>query len=366
MRRILAIGLMIVVSLLFFSTAVLAKEVTVTGYGTSRDDALRDAMRAAVEQALGTLVNSETLVQNAQVVNDEIYTKSHGFVEDYQIISEQQANGQVAVTARITVNTEPNSKLRTKLQQLRLIDSIGDPRIGVIISEYYLSQPVIDPSGETTVVRVLRDAGFNRIVDPNQLAKNRYTDVIKAIAHGDRQSALNLATAHQLDFLVVGEAFSEYAGNLENSGVHSCRATMEAKIFKVDTGEIIAANSFQAGGVDITKFTAAKKSLNNAGELMGKFLVDKLMAYAGNPEKTLQLIIKGIPSYNKLSIIDSGLRRTNGVKNVFVRSYTSGTAVIDLNFTGNPRSLAATLEKLDGVNLAVVDVSNSVLQLVVR
>lgn len=343
------------------------KEVTVKGYGISRDEALRDALRNAVEQAVGTLVDSQTLVQNAEVVNDEIYTKSQGFVQDYNIISEQKNGGQTVVTAKVKINTSPNSALMSKLQKLKLIEvGLRDPRIGVIIPEFHISAPIPDPAGETAVIRKLREAGFTRILDPKQTQSIRNRNVIKAIAEGNKKEAIALATKFHLDYLIVGEAFSQYAGNLENSGVHSCRARVEAKLFKVDTGEIIATHGFHAGGVDITEFTSAKVALNNAGEMMGDYMVEQLMNYASNPEKGLQILVKGVTSFNKVSILESELKQIKGVKTVFVRDYSAGVATIDINYTGAPKTLAAALAKINNINLDVTEVSNSAIQAIMK
>ena len=68
-----------------FST-VLAQEITVSGYGNTFEDAERDALRTAVEKAVGTMVDSQTLVQNNQLVNDEIYTHSKGYITNYSVL----------------------------------------------------------------------------------------------------------------------------------------------------------------------------------------------------------------------------------------------------------------------------------------
>ena len=41
----------------------------------ARDEALRDAMRKAIEQAVGTVISSETIVENFQLLSDRIYTQ---------------------------------------------------------------------------------------------------------------------------------------------------------------------------------------------------------------------------------------------------------------------------------------------------
>lgn len=54
--------------LLALSNITYAQITDVTGIGEDSDSALRDAKRNAVEQVVGTYINSETLVSQASVV----------------------------------------------------------------------------------------------------------------------------------------------------------------------------------------------------------------------------------------------------------------------------------------------------------
>lgn len=54
--------------LLALSNITYAQIADVTGIGEDSDSALRDAKRNAVEQVVGTYINSETLVSQASVV----------------------------------------------------------------------------------------------------------------------------------------------------------------------------------------------------------------------------------------------------------------------------------------------------------
>ena len=347
----------------FWAGAALAKEVTVTGVGDTRDAALKDALRLAVEQAVGTLVESETLVRNMEVVKDEIYAKSRGFVQDWDVLEEGRSGGQFTVTARVRVDTSPNSALMTKLQRLKLIEvGLRDPRIAVIIPEFYLSAPSPAPAGETEVIRKLIEAGFNRVVDAKQVAYLRYSDALRRASQGNREDIKEIALNLGVDYLIVGEASSQYVGNLQDSGIHSSRAQIEARLIKADNAEIIAARSFQAGGVDVAEAASAKVALRNAGAMMGDYMVRQLMTFASNPEKGLSLIIRRVTSVGKVNMLVAELREISGVKNVFFRTYTGGVATLDLNYTGTPQTLATALGKLSSATLDVTQVTDSAIE----
>ena len=338
---------------------VSAQTILVEGQGPTREAALRDAMRQAVEHAVGTLIDSQTLVQNNTVLQDEIYAKSQGYIRNYAIVSEQQAGGFVTLRAKVTVDSQPNSALMTKLQRLKIIDlGLGDPRIGVVINEHYI-RPIPDPAAETAVINQLAETGFRRIVDPNSLAQIRRSNAVKAIMQGDTRAALQMIAKDSMDYLIVGEGFAEYAGRDPGGSIASCRARVEARLIKVDTGEIIAAQGFHAGGIDVTEFTAAKKSLNNAGKAAGKYFAEKLLAYAANPEKGMQIKVIGVNDYSMVNLLNRSIKQQTGISNVFLRDFQQGTALLDINYTGSPSVLAEQLEAMPQLPVKVIEISNN-------
>ncbi|HBO84001.1 MAG TPA: hypothetical protein DD641_03325 [Deltaproteobacteria bacterium] len=70
---------------------VTAKGVAAIEQGNTaiaRDIALQDALRNAVEQAVGTMIDSETLVESYQVLRDSVYSKSSGYIQKYTMLKE--------------------------------------------------------------------------------------------------------------------------------------------------------------------------------------------------------------------------------------------------------------------------------------
>ena len=355
--------LVMILTLLFCQVAW-AKDVIVDGYGPSRDDAIRDALRLAVEQAVGTLVDSQTVSNNNQIITDEIYTKSQGFVRDYHIIKEHNTGGTYTISANVSVDVEPNSALYTKLTKLKLIEvALRDPRIAVIIPEFYQSSALPSSSSGASVIEHLRNAGFKHVIDARQLRNIEHNQIVRAILDNDYESAKVLATTEKLDFVIVGEATSQYIGDLYNSGIKSSRAHISAKVLKVDTGEIIAAHDFDASGADVTPAVSAKKALTVCGDKVGDYMVKKLMEYASDPDKPVTIIIKRA-TFQKLSDIQKALKGVSGVKSVFLRSYNTGIAQIDVTYTGSPKVLADAMQNADGVSLDIIGISNSAIDAV--
>lgn len=342
MKRISFILLLVCIVLSAVIAAYAAdREAVVVGYGASYQSALDDALRSGVEKAVGVLLDSQTLVKNYQTVSDEIYLQAQGFVKDHTVLQEEKDNGLFRLTVRVVIDTEPDSALLTKLQRLGLIiNRLENPRIAVIIPEYHLTHFAPDPAGETAVILKLQQAGFKRIIDPAQLSNIRNKNAVQAILAGDKKMLANLCRKYDVDFIITGEAFSEYAGNILNSGVHSCRARVEAKLIKADTGQIIAANGFQSSGVDIAEVMAGKNALTKAGELMGDYLVSELLKHAGDSQKELVVVVKGLSSYEKLNAVVNELKQIRGIKSIYIRDYGNGIASLDVDYSGLLKGLA--------------------------
>src|SRR5258706_1926454 len=57
--------------------------------GKARDTAVENALRKAVEQVVGTIIESETATDKYEILSDKIYSQSKGFIKSYKILSEE-------------------------------------------------------------------------------------------------------------------------------------------------------------------------------------------------------------------------------------------------------------------------------------
>lgn len=80
--------------------------LTVTSDGSTKDEAIKNALRTAIEQAYGAFVSANTTILNDELVKDEIVTVSNGSIKEYNILSEyENPNGAgYGVTAKATVS----------------------------------------------------------------------------------------------------------------------------------------------------------------------------------------------------------------------------------------------------------------------
>lgn len=351
---------------IFSANITFAQNITIFGYGDSYDDAERDALRNAVEKAVGTLIDSQTLIRNNTLIEDEIYTTSRGFINNYTVVNKKYNNGNYEVYINADVDTNPNSRLMNELTRLGIIDKrLRDPKIAVIIPEYHIAARIPDPAGETAVIRKLTEAGFSRITDVSNIRYN--FNKVYALSNNDLRS---LADSLNVDILIVGEAFSQGVGDVgkfigngrRDVGIVSCKARLEAKIFIVKTGQIIAANGVYGTAADLTEFIAAKKALNDAGEKMGDYIIDKLISFGSSNNQSIEVSVQS-SDFNKVNKINSLIKNIPGVKSSLITDYANGKATINVKYSGTPQVLFSKLSDIVDFNISIKSISYNTLSI---
>jgi hypothetical protein len=107
----------LIIILVFLTNIAFAKNITVTGYGNSKDEALKSAFQNAVEQEVGVLVDSKTVIRNNKLIKNKILTYSNGFIKDYKKISAKQQMGFWTVKINAVVESQ---KLLSKIKEIKL------------------------------------------------------------------------------------------------------------------------------------------------------------------------------------------------------------------------------------------------------
>lgn len=264
----------------FFATLVLflainfsvaAQEVTVEGVGITRDEAVANAERVAVEQIVGTFIDSQTLVENAMVKLDEIYMHAQGYVSNVKILSEKQSNGLYRVTAKMNVASEPDSSL---IGQLETVMRLNDPRIAVIMLKDDAATGTHDELAETALNDKLLTVGFSHVVDADIVANLENARLLERIYNGER-GLVGIGSSHGADYLVLGKTHTnsqnvrlpDYkTGGYKEMAMIVANADITARIVKLSTGDIVGTFSVTAKGNDVIKDNAERNAIRAAAE----------------------------------------------------------------------------------------------------
>ena len=360
--------------LLALSNITYAQIADVTGIGEDSDSALRDAKRNAVEQVVGTYINSETLVSQASVVSDEIYAKSVGFITDVRVLDEGKRNGAYYVHAKIDVNTNPNSELMNRIE---MVKALGDPRIGVVVfknataSDYGSPERSYDDITEESVNSKLLSMGFSHVMDANIVAKLRNSSLLNSLYNGDT-NLIGDTGGLGVDVLVLAQSNVDAAkinhtqqdGTTVDTQLVRGIADITGKVVMLATGNIQGTFSVHGQGIDISENTANNKALKNASANVAAEVGKILRKKAAKAFDGLQ-IIASVNDDEKLEELVADLKNLKGVQGVYMREYQNGKAVIDIESNQQLHILLRMLKEKSRLGLFNEGITNNTMELLV-
>ncbi len=105
MKRISSIAVALICALISYAQSIEEVTLTVSSDGPTKDEAVKNALRSAIEQAYGAFVSANTTILNDEIVKDEIVTVSNGSIKEYKELScTPTQNGGQYVTLQAIVS----------------------------------------------------------------------------------------------------------------------------------------------------------------------------------------------------------------------------------------------------------------------
>ena len=112
------------------TAAILNKDAT-----QARDRAIENALRTAVERVVGTMVDSDSLVKDNDLLSDKIYTQTTGYISNYKILSESSDTDSNIYSVKVEASVKEGN-LSNDLKSLGvLIHRMEGGRAAVALQE---------------------------------------------------------------------------------------------------------------------------------------------------------------------------------------------------------------------------------------
>lgn len=355
-----------------------AQTVTATGFGAilagdmvkAREDATNDALRKAVEQVVGMMIDSRTVTENFMLLEDKIYTKTSGYVQSYkEISSTQRVDNSLEVTVEAVVKT---GDLKNDLEGiLTTLRREGMPRTMVLIKEENIGQHQWQitsdlNTAETALMNTLMGYGFP-FVDASTARANIAKDAVMAAINGDANAAAAIAKRSGAEILIVGSAKTTVTQLpvMKSSGMKTCSANMNLRVIRADDAMIIATSSARGVSAHIDELTGSSQALEKAAQQSAEELKDKIIQkfqqnqYAN---RQIQFQVLNITSFEQLNTLKNSLPYyVRGVKNIYQRSFEAGSALFDIEITQKAETVASELsaKNIEGIDLEIIGVTQN-------
>lgn len=351
------------------------KQITADGVASigtdpaaARDKAIEDALRRAVEQAVGTIVESETAVEKYQLLSDRIYSHSSGYVKNYSVVSEKQDGNLMRVTISAEVSAGDLSNdlagiglLQRRMKYPRVMVSIVEDNV-LSTASYWQAYSVSTSQAESTVNLRMKEKGFN-IVDPNFMRKSLNAQEARQAWEGDYATAGRFGKRLGAEIVIVGQAAStRAANNIMGSDLLSVSSTINAAAVKAGTGEVIAQASGKGTAAHINEVAALQESLKKASDQVADQLIEGILdtwQKESSSTRTIALEVNDI-STQELERLKASLEKMRGVSEILVRNFSGGSADISIQAKTDGQELSALIAKTPFSGFKLVLVQSSV------
>ncbi len=356
--------------LLFFLLAVstayalpLQGEATVHAVGASRirggdlsaarQEAINAGLSAAVHRVLTDLLPPETVSGNFQALNEVLLNQTDAFVRTYKVLAHSTlaANYRTVIEATVSVD---RVKEALKTAGIHLVQR-QFPSVLLCIAESYIDDPAPRYwwSGRSATNGAIAgdnlslafaEAGFV-VMDPLAGVEfSGYPPELRAT------EAVSIGRQLQAEVVIVGLARTEDLTN-SGTGTSSYRGSITARAFRVSDGLQIAQTQRTVLVNDFEAEEPATSALSNAADRAAADLTAQIdsfwfkQAVAGN---RIEMAIHGI-SGNMANFVRfrGAVSNLSGVERLQLKEMAGDAAVLNLEFRGNPRTLADALLRLE-------------------
>jgi len=326
----------------------------------AREEASALAKRNAVEQAVGTLVTSETRVENFELISDRILTKASGYIKRFEILKETVRKDSLRIAAKVVVTVDT---VKDDLIALNLLQAaIHKPRIMLLFAGEGLARQAADAI-RTEMSTGFLEKEFNLIDPPKSGAEVKAA--LRAAASGDIGAVAKLGAQLGAEVVLTGvvKATSKDMGE-EYANMISCSVAVGIQAVRASNGKILASRDLSDKTIHISADQGVRKAALTLARKGFEGLLEDLVAVWTREVaqgETIQVRLRNI-SYKQLILLEEAIRKLRGVTDLHERSF-SGEArlgIVDVDYRGETRTLAQDLSKfrIGGRDLDIVSVKS--------
>lgn len=183
--------------------------IGINGFGNNNSEALKDAKRNAITQAVGSYIQSETTINQSKLENDKIHEYGKGLIQEHCVVDSREAYNQYSVTIDAIVAKE--KIIKTLMQSGVEIVFTGEDIAAAMKSEL---DRIDNESKQIDIIMSNLNPGPPFVFSLKELGVREKFTLVGTQQKIDRDNkTLKIAIA-------VKPNYSNYFKNLENSLKH--------------------------------------------------------------------------------------------------------------------------------------------------
>jgi len=298
------------------------------------DEAVMDAKRNAIEQAVGVYVSSQTLVRNFQLVDDTILSKSQGYITEWEKIKESSNMGLLEVVIQAKVKM---GKIKNDVSGIKRLIQEKNPHVMIAVREKIGKSGYRNKFQNNYISQAenkLKDVFLNYkvIIKEPTLSKNGKRAVMY-LFNEDFEPIKKVAKERSIDLIIFGEAVA-FASSFRSGDMVSYQSDINLKAVELDTGNIIASASAHGADINMNRMTGMKNAIADASKKAGEEIIRDCVNWwkdslSGKGYKLeISLVSDKYESVEKfISNVESNIR---GINRISILSFEGNNAKLEI------------------------------------
>lgn len=321
----------------------------------ARDEAIIDARVRALEQAVGVLVDAETLVQNELLLAATVRNTTSGMITTYKILQEGPDPSGSLYKVKISATVDKAS-IETGVKN----NLTANMTVVVQIDEDMAGEAVPDPVVESEVVEALVNAGYD-VRDREAITELRQRDAELARIKGDIEEAQVIGLRFLSNLVIKGtsrttvhENKTDYAPGVATPSAH---ARVTCRMVEVETGRIIGQEQLQR----VTEFgqdpvdASEKAIIKAAPQMVRKVLAWMNSDYLVKKMQTVTVEASGLPDMASFRKLANLVEKQRWVQGVEPGVFKNGGGTITLQYPEKLVYLATGIDRNPEFRLTTMD-----------
>lgn len=304
------------------------------------------AQRAAVEKVAGIFISSTSTVEQAQLVEDKITSKSAGFIRRGYVQKAFRKGDQWYTRVRVMVLVKDISEIIKQSDA----DAFAKKTAILVTSRELVGEDVsLKQDCKQAIYRALKGQPFS-LVNGDNLSQNNLDNPTPVIDKARQDGAR---------FLIMADVAAAPLQALPGitSPFKTYRARANLKVASTKNYQIVGEAADQVSGLDPMENIAAQKAISAACESAAKQLAESINS-AINSATKFNVVVQNVKSIERLKQIQDIFKNMREIEDYNLTRYTNSDAYFELSANiSTAEELAAKIIRRYNVNFTVMGIS---------
>lgn len=358
--RTLSLSFILLSAVAFAQATVVTKDGTGEAAVLNKDEARafeeakNAALRSAVEQAAGVRIDADTLAVNNQLVRDQVFANTSGYVKSFDVVSKKVEKSVMTVVVKANVITD---NLDKDIQAARdLIKRMGRPSIVIVVQEQTIpvgEKLLINSDVTATVLTEAFKADGWDIKDAQAINKNLKLDGAATLGSVAMKEINDLTKANYILYGRTVLRHQQNSGMMQGAAAFPVTGEFDLALAATDSeiqiSKVAGKLTWKEGkgapliSYERTAFVLVQDRKAEIVDAVRKAVLEHFRNEVSNG-KRISMAVSGLDSFTAAKDFKKSIEAIKGIKEATQDTFANGKATFKVLYAGNVDDLASEVE----------------------